>query len=444
MPISPRTTTADIPAIHAAIASPNALHRQRRALYQFAAELLRPDRAQPDRAQSADPDALNPGTLDPDVLDSPVARHHLGEALAGRVVLTTAELAPLSALSRPEATAAGIGVASAPAANTLLTGALTTVWAELGRQRAAGGPARLLTEDDELFASALAVLRDGAALARSVSPELADDLFGHIALAGIVDPQRSGRLASASPRNFPGLVLLETPTSMAAAEALLHEGAHQALFTLAITHDLLGVAADRCPAFHPPWRPERRWPLEQTLAACHAYCCLARFEQDLATSGLTEGVGADSLLPFARARSEILGHWLTDHGDYLGADTHQLLAGLLGHSPPEPPAAESSSGAQPADYVVDTELEVRHCGAADRVLVGRRSRPPELFWVSADAAAFLELARHQPLDHVAGLLAQQWQLPHSDTNARLVALLADLRTTGLVTLKGESEVTQRC
>lgn len=430
MPTSPRTPTSDIPAIHAAIATPSALRRERRALYQFAIELLRPDSSQ----------QPGPDVLDPDVLDSPVARHQLGEALAGRVVLSEADLVPLGALSRPDTAVEGIDVASRPVANTLLARALETVWAELGRQRAAAGPAALLTEDyGELFASALAVLRAGATLARTVSPELADDLFGHIALVGIVDPQRAGRLASASPRNFPGLVLLETPSRLAAAEALMHEGAHQALFDLAITHDLLNAASDRGPSFHPPWRPEHRWPIEQTLAACHTYCCLARFEQDLRTSGQTDVVGTDSLLPHARARSEILGQWLVDNGDYLGADAHTLLAALLGYAPRELPAVESSSSVLPADYTVDTELEVRRCGSASRVLVGRPSRPPELYWVSADAATFLELARHKPLDQVVDMLARQWQLSHCDATDRLVVLLADLRTTGLVTLKGESD-----
>jgi hypothetical protein len=38
----------------------------------------------------------------------------------------------------------------------------------------------------------------------------------------------------------------------AIAEKLVHEGAHQKLFDLAITHDLLTADFDRCPPFHPP------------------------------------------------------------------------------------------------------------------------------------------------------------------------------------------------
>lgn len=425
MPTSPltRPATCDIPAIHAAIASPSVLQLQRRTLYQFAAELLEPG---------------SPRLPAPDVIDSPLARNHLGDALAGRTGLVGAELVPISALSQLDSAADGIGVASRPAANTLLTGALETVWAELDRQRAAAGPARLLTEaDGERYASARGVLRDGVALARLLSPELVEDLLGHIALVGIVDPQRAGRLTSASPRNFPGLILLETPSSIAVAEALVHEGAHQKLFDLAITHDLLNATSDRCPPFHPPWTPtQRRWPLEQTLAACHAYCCLDRFEQHAGPSGLTRVAGGDSLLPLARTRSAILGEWLLDQGDYLGADAHVLLAGLLGKKPRKAPAVENISGARAVDYIIDTELEVRRCGSSDRVLVGRRSQPPELYWVSGEAATFLELVRHRTLDQVVGVLAQRWQVPHPDAADRLAALLSDLCTTGLATLKG--------
>ncbi|MGH4022247.1 MAG: aKG-HExxH-type peptide beta-hydroxylase, partial [Pseudonocardiaceae bacterium] len=329
-------------------------------------------------------------------------------------------------------------VASRPAANVLLAGALDTVGAQLDRQQAAIGPLGLLTESDgERFASALAVLRDGVALARSVSPELVDDVLAHVALVGILDPQHGGRLASASSRWFPGLVLLESPqSSIEVAEALVHEGAHQKLFDLAITHDLLDADSDRCPTFHPPWAPEGRfWPLEQTLAAGHAYACLACFAHD---SGVTVGrreVPDGSLLPVASERCEIIGRWLLDRGDHLGPDAHALLEGLLGRRPRTARTTSDSPTGTAVDYVVDPGLEFRRGCSPDRVLVGRPSRPPQLYWVSEDAAALLELLGHKPLDDAVDTFAQRWCVSQFDAGERLAALLSELSASGLVTSK---------
>ncbi|MCU1611801.1 MAG: hypothetical protein JWM45_3717, partial [Pseudonocardiales bacterium] len=59
----------DIPALHATIAPPSALHEQRRTLYQLAADLLEVD---------------GPRVLELDIIDSPLARQQIGDALAGR------------------------------------------------------------------------------------------------------------------------------------------------------------------------------------------------------------------------------------------------------------------------------------------------------------------------------------------------------------------------
>jgi hypothetical protein len=422
-----RPATRDIPAVHAAIAPPRALQRERRALYQFATELLECGR---------------PRVLDTDIIDSPLARHHIGDALAGRTNLAHSALVGIDAIAAPGIDTQDLRVASRPKANTHLAPAWETIEAELGRQEAGFGPPGLLTEaDGERFTSALAHLRAGVALARSVSPGLTDDLLAHIALVGVIDPQCAGRLVSASPRAVPGLVLLKSPrSSIEVAEALIHEGAHQKLFDLALTHDLLNANSDRCPPFHPPWTPEGRlWPLEQSLAACHAYVCLGRFGDDLKLGDelsippSTHPLGPESLLPVASERSEILARWLLEQGDHLGTDAHKLLEGLIGRRPRNCPATANLPGtAATTDYLIDPRLEVRRCGSPDRVLVGRPSRPPQLYWVSNDAAALLELLGHQPVNEIIHAFADRWQVPQFDAASRLTGMLSDLSVSGLV------------
>jgi len=406
--------------MHAAIATPSVLQRERRALYQLAAELL---------------EHSDPPVLDLDVIDSPLARHRIGDALAGHANFVSSMLVGINALAASSSATHDLRVVSRPEANTLLAAALRAIEAEL---EPGFCPPALLTEaDGERFTSALAMLRNGVALARSVSAELIDDLLAHIALVGVLDPEFAGRLVSASPRAYPGLVLLKSPrSSIAVAEALVHEGAHQKLFDLAITHDLLSADSDRCPPFHPPWAPQqRRWPLEQTLAACHAYACLARFGDEAGVAAESCPLSPESLLPVAMQRCKILGHWLLDQGDYLGVDAHLLLDGLIGRRPITSRTAANPLSAVAADYIIDTPLEFRRCGSPDRVLVGRPSQPPQLYWVTDDAATVLELLTHESLDDVTHTFAQRWSIQQLDATDRVSGLLSDLYVTGLVTIR---------
>lgn len=429
MTTPPPTSPAgcDIPAVHDTIAPVAVLQRERRALYQFAVDLMCPSGL---------------GTLGPDVIDSPIARYRIGEALGGRANLACSELVAISAVT------GGVGqvssgdkelrVVSRPDAATLLADALSIVGTELIRQRAASGPPELLTTTDgEQFASALTVLGEGIALARSLSPELIGNLLPHVALVAIVNPQRAGRLASASPRSFPGLVLLESPgpqASIDVAEALVHEGAHQKFFDIAITRDLLDVDSDRCPPFHPPWAPEdRQWPLEQTLAAGHAYACLARFAHDAGVPVGRRAVTEHSLLPVAGQRWDIIGQWLLGSGSYLGPSAHTLLEGLLGLQPRTPIASADHPITTRVDYLPSPGLTFRRCGSADRVLAGRVAETPQLFWVSEDAAILLESLSHNALGDVVDSFAQRWCVPQRDAHARLAWLLSDLSASGLVT-----------
>lgn len=144
-------------------------------------------------------------------------------------------------------------------------------------------------------------------------------------------------------------------------------------------------------------------------------------------------VGADSLLPVAGERRDIIGSWLLTKGDYLGTDALTLLEGLLGQRPTTTQAPEEHDHGADLHYIVDTALKFRRCGATNRVLVARPSHPPQLYWVSEDAASLLELLEHKPLDEVVAALALRWGMAEHDTHARLRGPLADLRASGLVT-----------
>ena len=417
----------NIPALHAAIAPPSTLHQERRALYQFATELLEGDRTQ---------------ELDRDVVDSPVTRHLIGEALAGHAGLIRSALVSICAMTDTESETRSLRVASRPETNTLLAGALHTIQTQVLLQREVSQPLKLLTAlDGKRFMKALAVLHDGTTLVRSINPELADDLLTHIALVAILEQRRSCGLSSGSSRHFPGLVFLSEPASgTEVAEALVHEGAHQKFFDLAITHDLFNADADQCRPFHPPWLPrEAFWPLEQTLAAYHAYACLARFAHDAGFPAGTHPSGTGSLFPVANERSEILGQWLLGRGDYLGTDACTLLNGLMGQTPCTSTIGDGSPPSMPRDYAIDTPLEFRRCGASGRVLVGRPTQPPQLYWITGDAAELLALIPQSSLHDITQILGQRWRTSPTDATQRVTSLLSDLITSGLLTARSAIE-----
>ncbi len=89
--------------------------------------------------------------------------------------------------------------------------------------------------------------------------------------------ETSGGVVSASSRYVPGIVLIDEPAlPIEVAEALVHEGAHEKFFDLAITREFLDARAEDAEVFETSWS-HARWPLEQTFAAWHAYTCLAQF-----------------------------------------------------------------------------------------------------------------------------------------------------------------------
>jgi hypothetical protein len=244
-----------------------------------------------------------------------------------------------------------------------------------------GGPELLTTRHPDRLSASYGRLVAGVELAVRVAPDLALDLLPHVALFAVTaDP--SGRLGSASAREYPGLILLPEPrTAVEVAEALVHEGAHQKFFDLAITRSIFGPGATGAPVFRPSWAPGSAppWPLEQVFAAWHAYRCLEVFVGCLTASAAGTALHEDSLLPEAASRVAEIGAWLRLHGRYLGADAHELIEALDGVRPAGRPDGEDVELPAMARLAESPGTLLRPAGS--RTLVATRSTPPNLYWL---------------------------------------------------------------
>ncbi|HEX7301374.1 aKG-HExxH-type peptide beta-hydroxylase, partial [Lentzea sp.] len=292
--------TASAHVLHAAIAPAEVLVDERRALYRLAVSLFAP------------------GTqLSDNLLDHPIVRYEIGRALAGKGELDLEAVHRVAAMHVRDA---GLPVAADPRAADLIEAPLRII-APPG-----ASPAPLTEADGERFEEAMAVVADGVRLLRTLAPETADDLLAHVSMLAILNKDTSGGVVSASSRYVPGIVLIDEPsTPMEVAEALVHEGAHEKFFELAITKEFLDAHAEDVDFFETSWS-HARWPLEQTFAAWHAYSCLAQFAELRGD----EPLGPDSLLPRARERADEIGRWLTSHEDDLRPDARWLLGALTG------------------------------------------------------------------------------------------------------------------
>jgi HEXXH motif-containing protein len=347
-------------AAHAVLGDVEQLLAMRRAVYSGAVELFfGPEVA--GRAERA-------------VLDNPVVRAHLAQLLAGRGEPDSARLTSIGALLAGQRARTFLPVAASPAARTHLAGALEEVRRELALHGDHSPAGTLLTVDDPDFGAAQRVLTAGIELARDVVPELVDDLQPHAALFALVAPDAAGRLGSASLRDWPGLIVLPRPgRPIEAAEALLHEGAHQKLFDLMLTRSMLAARTGPEPLFAPPWRPEPapRWPLDQCLAALHTYCVLAAAAPAFAERGVA--LHEHSLLPHAATRAELLAEWWERQWHHLGPDGRRFVTGLTGSSLPADADGLDESVRRPDAAVV------RHCGSWDLHLSA--GSPSDLWWV---------------------------------------------------------------
>ncbi|TNC27497.1 HEXXH motif domain-containing protein [Amycolatopsis alkalitolerans] len=361
--------------MHAALAPAGALLAERRGLYQLAVELF------------------SPGTppLPESRLDNPLFRFRVGEALADRIPFDSDAEDDLDDL----ATEVGrdLRVISGASANERLADALRVIHRQSG---APGVPPRVLTEaDGESFREAMALVEAGLARFRAVSPALARDLLPHTALLVILDPATANGVVSASSRLFPGLILIDKPSCpYDVAEALVHEGAHQKLFDLAITHDFLGAEVDER-VFSPSWS-SAHWPLEQVVAAFHAYALMAQFAEDVTASGEIGRLGRNSLLPFARERETEIGRWLLGTEESLEGDARWLLRTLLCEDNAASQAEESKDPIPDGRYELKPLVRMARM-ATGRVLLASPGHPPRLVWLNGNAARIVDHLGREPL-----------------------------------------------
>lgn len=367
-----RSDWPDATDVHASFASTRALLAERRALYQFAAALYAPT-----------------ARVTIDDLDNPVFRFRVGEALAGREPFDTAiddSLGDL--LTELPAGSARLALVSGAGAGERLARAMRLIHAQSG---GAGEPPRLLTEaDGESFREAAAVVEAGIAKVREVSPRLADDVLPHSRLLAVLDPATSNGLVSASSRLFPGLILIDKPGGeYDVAEALIHECAHQKFFDLAITRDFLGADVSGDDFFHPSWS-SARWPVEQVIAAFHAYACLAQFAEDVTERGEAHLLGDNSLLCSARERELEIGCWMLNAESSLRHDARFFLRTFLGEPTTAAAPPENSAPCVDGEYELDPQVRSACMVDTRRVLLAGPGNPPSLLWLDREAAQLLD------------------------------------------------------
>ncbi|SES01060.1 aKG-HExxH-type peptide beta-hydroxylase [Lentzea albida] len=409
---SPTTSTH---ALHAALVPAPALVDERRTLYRLAAEMFAP------------------GTgLSDNLADHPIVRYEIGRALAGHGDLDPAVLTRVASMSVRDA---GVPVVSDPAAVEVIEAPLRIV-APPGVR-----PEPLTEADGERFESALHVVEEGVRLLWKFAPDMAEDLLAHVSMLAVLKRETSGGLVSASSRYVPGIVLIDEPVlPMEVAEALVHEGAHEKFFDLAIARDFLDLHAEDADYFENSWS-HARWPLEQTFAAWHAYSCLAQFNQSIGS----EQAGSDSLLEKARERADEIVEWLLDHESDLRADARWLLRALAGDTAEAGTgvAAQSSAGGVTLSTEDSEDLhfhllpDVRYKRAASgRVVVGRAAQPPQLFWLDDDASWALDQWRIDKATKSFGWMlaraAEDWQVDYSAAAERLRSALGSLVDSSIV------------
>lgn len=398
-------------AAHAGICSREQVIEDRRALYRLAADLL-----------GVDPEA------DPSLVDDPVVRHRLGMAMAGPDS-NPVDVSTVRPLSGPAGhLSPGLGLVTRDDAATDLAPALDMISAE------AGAEVHLLTGSDPRFGHAAASVRAGMAYARSTVPELFADLVGHVSLIAVLDPERSAAVVSASSRSMPGVVMLRPGTPLSVAESVIHESAHQRLFDLALTRDLLTVSSDRSPGFRPSWR-RSVWPVEQTLAAFHAYACLTEFA---AAADLDDiDLSRHSVLPHTAIRADEIGAWLAEHPDSMGYDANRLVSALLGRPVVSDP--QHCAGSVMGDFRM---RDVTVVDAGTRCIAGvlTESDGLRLYWLDDDATIVLDILRRGASTVPPEIIDEFERLrgPSIDTGERVSAALGRLLLSELATSGTES------
>ncbi len=367
----------DIVAAHAAFGTSADVIRCRRATYLTTIELLA--------------GGAHAASLGSDVIDDPLVRHHLGEVLSGETAFDPGILRQEPTVADPTSDipspAGVIRLAATSASPHRLAGAAARVGAEID---SSPGAVRLVVRSvaDDGFVDDRENVLAGIELAVERAPELARDLLQHVSLFAVLGGPDAGRIASASAREYPGLILLPAASSpVEVAEGLIHEGAHQLFFDLAITRAFLDVTGP-VPRFRPSWAADDAvsWPFEQAVAAFHAYVCLAALADRFALQELH----SYSLMPHAKMRSAEIGDWIDTVRDGLGVDGRRFVGLLQGRRP----ESDSDSAAGTARLVEEIRAEagpmvVRRCGV--RSIVGVRVIDGvHLYWLPSEIAAAVE------------------------------------------------------
>lgn len=143
------------------------------------------------------------------------------------------------------------------------------------------------------------IVRDSWKALLDLLPALTRSMLEHTAAIGWLDIEKAeGGLASATLPDLPGVILLPKDivrSGTLVAEGLLHEAAHCKFFDLVMTQDILGSASHGLPIVIPWVTPaslqQAAWPVDQVVAAAHAYTHLAA----LGARGLLEGVAAEAV-----------------------------------------------------------------------------------------------------------------------------------------------------
>ena len=363
-------SSSELVGVHAVAGPLDQLIDRRRATYDAAVELA-----------SHSPAPLG---LTPAVIDHPVVRAHLADVLSGTDDLDPGRFTSVdelvSDMGRWLAGGHHIRVASTRSAPGALSGPIRRIDAELGRRGADLLSEVVLHDGVPGFAEAARILRQGLDLALHTVPALAADLLPHVALFALLDRNSAGRLGSASAREYPGLIVLPAPASpLEAAEAFIHEGAHQKLFDLGIVGSLFAPDFWRAPTYRPSWAAPGSvpWPFEQTVAAFHAYSCLAALWQALDEPPTDAG----SLLRPAAGRAAELGEQVDALRAHLGADGQAFLDRLHGR-PGRTGPADTGRPPRPMAPGSATSTVIRHCGSWTLSMrwPQARKRPAEIVW----------------------------------------------------------------
>jgi hypothetical protein len=368
-------TAGDIQRVHAWFGTADELVERRRAIYRSALGLARGNRS-----------GSEPGDVPVEILDNPAVRAHLGEVLGGTARFDASRIFSVDELAIGdevrERSSPPVRIAATTRAASALAQALNLVGAGLERPDLGADPAALLLAPAGSYDRAARVVTRGVELALDVVPELARDLLPHVGLFAVLDAAAAGRLGSASVREFPGLILLPEPHGpLEVAEALIHEGAHQKFFDLAMTAAMLGsrTSTDH---FVPPWSDgASAWPFEQCVAAFHAYTCLAALHARVSARGDLP-LHAHSLLPWSAERAGILADWLAARGNLLGPDGQEFVTRLGGRVFAASPAVMDASAEIGAMEGSD-QLDVQRCGPW--TLLMRWSQPVVVVWVRSSA-----------------------------------------------------------